>query len=169
MTALLLLATLTVADTQELIGRVVAVKDGDSIIVLDSRNKQHEVRMLAIDAPEHDQAFGSRAKIALGTKIFGKQVRVQWAERDKHERLVGKVLLGNRWINKEQVAEGFAWHYKQYSSDTELAIAEVNARKRRLGLWVDPQAEPPWDFRHRAAEAAAAEKAKKSKPKKKAA
>jgi endonuclease YncB( thermonuclease family) len=159
MVGVLLIAAFAVQDASVLIGKVVAVKDGDSIIVLDARNVQHEVRLVAGDAPEHDQAFGSRAKQALGGKVFGKRVRVEWTERDKHDRILGKVMFGNRWINREMIAEGYAWHYKQYSSDPELAKAEERARKRKLGLWTDPQPEAPWDFRHRSAEAAkAAEK-----------
>src|SRR5262249_27668736 len=55
--------------------------------------------------------------------------------------------LGERWINKELVEEGFAWHYVQYSKDKELAKAEKAAKERMKGLWADPSPIPPWDFR----------------------
>jgi hypothetical protein len=41
------------------------------------------------------------------------------------------------WINLEMVRAGFAWHYKQYSKDRQLAAAEVAAREARRGLWAD--------------------------------
>jgi micrococcal nuclease len=46
------------------------------------------------------------------------------------------------------VKAGFAWHYKRYSSDPILAQAEIEARNAKAGLWADPQAIAPWDFRH---------------------
>ena len=43
---------------------------------------------------------------------------------------------------------GFAWHYKRYSSDPLLSQAQVDARNAKAGLWADPHAIAPWDFRH---------------------
>ena len=55
---LLLLPLLLVAvDADTFTGKVVAVKDGDSIVVLRDK-KQVEIRLLDIDCPELDQAFG---------------------------------------------------------------------------------------------------------------
>jgi hypothetical protein len=47
------------------------------------------------------------------------------------------------------VADGYAWHYKAYSKDAELATAEQDARTNRNGLW-GGSGKPiaPWDFRH---------------------
>ena len=52
-----------------------------------------------------------------------------------------------------QVTTGLAWHYKKYERDQSeedrhrYADAETEARARRLGLWQDPAAAPPWDWR----------------------
>ena len=46
------------------------------------------------------------------------------------------------------VKAGLAWHYKQYSSDPVLAQAEIDARNAKAGLWADPHAIAPWEFRH---------------------
>ena len=45
------------------------------------------------------------------------------------------------------VENGLAWHYKYYSSDQVLAQAELDARKNKLGLWIDLAPVAPWDFR----------------------
>jgi len=45
------------------------------------------------------------------------------------------------------VREGFAWHYKKYSSDTALANAEIQAKKEGRGLWKDQSPIPPWEWR----------------------
>jgi micrococcal nuclease len=50
-------------------------------------------------------------------------------------------------INAEIVADGFAWHYKKYSSDERLAALERQARELKRGLWGDPSPIAPWDYR----------------------
>jgi len=52
-------------------GKVVGVKDGDSIIVLhDGRGE--EIRLNGVDCPEKGQAFGNRAKQATSGLAFRK-------------------------------------------------------------------------------------------------
>ncbi|MCY2973867.1 MAG: thermonuclease family protein [Planctomycetota bacterium] len=143
---LLLLVTATL-QAEELRGKVVGISDGDTITVLDAQNVQHKIRLQGVDAPETSQAFGARCKQHLGEKIFGKQVVVTWTEKDRYDRILGEVTLGNRNIALEMVRDGAAWHYKQFSKSTELAEAEVEARKAKKGLWVDKEPVPPWEFR----------------------
>ena len=57
---LILVNSIALADT--LTGRVVRVTDGDTIVVLDSANTQHKIRLTGIDAPEKKQAFGTKSK-----------------------------------------------------------------------------------------------------------
>lgn len=137
-----------------IVGRVVGVSDGDTITVLDSSKTQHKVRLEGIDAPESHQAFGARAKQALSERVFGKDVRVAVKGRDRYGRELGHVYVGEQWINRELIASGFAWHYKQYSSSAELAAAEISARAAAAGLWSGSDPVPPWDFRHSADAAA---------------
>jgi len=102
-------------------GKTVGVSDGDTVTVLDATNTQHKIRLEAIDAPESHQPFGTKSKQALSDKVFGKTVRVEWTEKDKYRRTLGHIFIDDRWINKEMVEEGWAWHYKQYSDDEDLA------------------------------------------------
>ena len=135
------------APPQQLIhGKVVSVHDGDTITVVVDKT-QIKVRLEGIDAPESTQPFGTRSKRALSEKVFGKQVTIEWTEKDRFGRTLGRVMLDGRWINKDMVTEGFAWHYKQYSSEKELSEAEEEAKKAKAGLWSDPNARPPWEFR----------------------
>lgn len=55
-------------------GRVVAVEDGDTIVVLDDANGTYRIRLQGIDAPEGGQAFGDRSGQNLNEIISGKQV-----------------------------------------------------------------------------------------------
>jgi endonuclease YncB( thermonuclease family) len=152
--AALLLALHATATTVE--GRVVAVADGDTITVLDIANTQHKIRLSGIDAPEKKQPYGQRSKQSLSDLVFDKQVTIETDKVDKYRREVGKVLVGGKDANLEQVARGFAWHYKAYEreqppNDRKLyAAAEIEARAARRGLWADADPMPPWEFRHRA-------------------
>ena len=52
-------------------------------------------------------------------------------------------------VNEHLVANGWAWHYKQYSTDTKLAQLETSAKAGGTGLWAHPNPLPPWEFRSR--------------------
>ena len=141
----LLLAFTSVILADELRGKVVSIADGDTITVLDADKKQHKVRLTGIDAPEKKQAFGAKSKARLGELVAGKDVVVEWKDKDTYGRTLGKVRQGSLDVNLQMVKDGLAWHYKKYSKSAELSGAEAKAGKK--GLWADPSPMPPWDFR----------------------
>jgi len=128
-------------------GNVVGISDGDTITVLQPDKTQMKVRLAEIDCPEKKQPFGNKAKEALSEKIFGKYVKVEWTKKDRYGRVIGKVYLNGRYINKEMIEEGWAWHYTDYSHSPEMAEAQECAKNHKLGLWADKHPVPPWDFR----------------------
>ena len=67
----------------------------------------------------------------------------------RYGRLVADIKIGSRWINKELIEEGYAWHYKRYSKDLELAESELNAKKEAKGLWIAHNPVPPWEYRRK--------------------
>ena len=137
----------------QLQGKVIKVTDGDTINVLTNDNQTHKIRLSGIDAPENNQAFGSRSKQALAEAVYGKTVVVDYNKRDKYQRLVGKVLLNGKDMNLRQVQLGMAWHYKKYEHEQDVedrsvyANAEYQAQREKLGLWIDANSIPPWEFR----------------------
>ena len=136
-------------------GRVVGVQDGDTITVLDSSNHNHTIRLQGIDAPEKGQAFGTRSGQNLSELVFDRVVTIEWSKHDRYGRIVGKVMLDGRDICLEQIRVGMAWHYKYYQDEQTLedqkryAETEDSARSAKIGLWIDPDPTPPWDFRYR--------------------
>jgi endonuclease YncB( thermonuclease family) len=68
--------------------------------------------------------------------------------------VVGKILLGNQDVNLEMLKSGMAWHYKKYQKEQPVedrlaySDAETVAKNQKRGLWIDPNPEAPWDFRH---------------------
>lgn len=130
-------------------GKVTAVKDGDTIVVL--RNKTtYTIRLDGIDCPEKKQAFGQKAKQFVSSKVFGAQVRVEYKKKDRYQRYLGYVYYGKgKNLNEELLKAGLAWHYKQFNKDPRLARLETAAQKSRVGLWQDKHPIPPWQFRRK--------------------
>ena len=132
-------------------GKVVAVTDGDTIQVM-RNGSAAKVRFWGVDAPERNQAFGTKAKQFVSEKCFNKEVRVDIKDVDQYGRLVGEIFLssGER-LNSLVVKEGMAWWYKRYApNDSEFGRLQFNAMDKKKGLWSD-SAVPiaPWDFRRK--------------------
>jgi micrococcal nuclease len=128
-------------------GKVTAVYDGDTIIIVDSNKTRHEIRLQHIDAPESKQPFGQKAKKFLAKMLFGKKVLIRVKEKDTYGRSIGVVLINGKNANLEMLLNGFAWHYKFFSSDSKYASAQLKANKRKAGLWADKKPTPPWEYR----------------------
>ncbi len=41
-----------------------------------------------------------------------------------------------------------AWVYRKYATDNGLYVLENSAKTSKAGLWLDPHAIPPWEYRH---------------------
>ena len=78
---------------------------------------------------------------------------MQSNKTDKYGRTVGKVMVGGRDANLEQVRSEMAWHYKEYQKEQSLndrlsyADAEITAHNMKSGLWTDPKPIPSWEWR----------------------
>lgn len=132
----------------EIRGLVVGVSDGDTITVLDDMDKgRFRIRLYGIDAPEKKQDFGQKAKQYLSSRLFRKAVVIRYKEIDRYGRIVGKVYLGHIEINLEILQNGYAWHYKNYDNSEEYSQAELNAKRKGIGLWSMKNPIPPWTFR----------------------
>ena len=127
-------------------GVVVSILDGDTVEVLVDR-KPVRVRLAEIDAPEKAQAFGTRSRQALAAAVFQQLVTVKTTGLDRYGRTIGTILVDGHSVNRMMVAQGMAWVYRQYLMDRSLLDVEAAARSGRLGLWVDPNPVPPWEWR----------------------
>ncbi len=132
---------------EEFAGRVIRILDGDTIEVLHNRSPER-IRLAEIDAPEKSQPFGTRARQFAAELAFNQTVTVRPHDRDRYGRTVAEIILPDgRSLNRELVRNGFAWHYRRYSSDQTLEALEQEARDNRRGLWHDLHPVPPWEFR----------------------
>ena len=132
--------------SDEITGTVAEVVDGDTIRVSVGLTL-HTVRLIEIDTPERDQPWGDQASRALADKLDRARVTVHTTETDRYGRLVSKVLLGSRDINRELVREGHAWVDRQYMRDASLLADERTARRLKVGLWASDNPIEPWRWR----------------------
>lgn len=129
--------------------KVVGVHDGDSITVLREGNVQVKIRLEGIDAPELKQPFGDASKKLLSDLVFGKRVEIEEKGKDRYKRTLANVYVADALVNRRMVEAGLAWHFVKYSKDTSLRDAEHKARSQKVGLWTDPGAIPPWNWRRK--------------------
>jgi len=129
--------------------KVIHIADGDTITVLNDANKQIKIRLNGIDCPKKRQAFGNKAKQFASELVFGKTVTVGDHGKDRYGRTIGAVVLPDGTnVKHELVKAGMCWWYRKYApNDKLLAQAEEEARLAKRGLWVDPSAVPPWEWR----------------------
>ena len=141
----LLLTTILVAET--ITGKVISVTDGDTIKILDEKNKVYKIRLNDIDAPEKKQAFGNKSKENLSKYIAGENVRVEYQKLDRYKRILGTVYFKDKDINKQQIIDGYAWVYKKYSKNNEYINQERISKNHKRGLWKDENPLEPWEYR----------------------
>ena len=132
---------------KEQTGKVIKIVDGDTFDLLTEEKSTLRIRMNGIDCPERKQDFYQSAKNALAGYIFNKEVKLVITGRDRNKRIIATVYCNGENINLAMIQNGYAWHYKKYSTDSVYAKAEQQARIARKGLWRMDHPIAPWDFR----------------------
>lgn len=136
-------------ESQDINAKVLRVIDGDTIEFLNQQeDKAYKLRLFGIDAPESKQSYGKESKEYLENLIAKQDIRIQIKSKDKYQRLVGIIFLGEKDINKELVRAGFAHSYDDFS--LRYLSSENYAKKNKLGLWQQENVILPKDFRKRA-------------------
>jgi endonuclease YncB( thermonuclease family) len=135
------------AYAETLAGTVVSVIDGDTLVVQDAAKKRHVVRLADIDAPERKQPFFLESARSLASLCHRKSAQVEWSDRDSRKRPIGYVTCAGKDANAEQLRRGMAWASPKATRPTSAMYElETYARLRRIGLWQDERAVPPWEF-----------------------
>jgi endonuclease YncB( thermonuclease family) len=139
------------ASAATLFGRVVEVNDGDVITVF-NLNRPVRIKLLAVDAPEHDQAFGDIARKHLSELVFDKSVLVEYSGIASDGSLVGRVTLNSVDVGAQMIRDGAAWFDARNedrlgASDREVyQQSELAARNEKRGLWQAESPVAPWEF-----------------------
>ncbi|MEH1853777.1 MAG: thermonuclease family protein [Nostoc sp.] len=123
------------------------------------------MRFCGIDAVEKQQKLGLQAKSYLQSLIDKGDgtVTITPIEQDRYGRTVAEVFVQPRpgtpgyqseeeiFLNGDMVRAGFARHYTRYSGNCPNKVvieqSEKMAIASKAGVWNDPNAVPPWEFR----------------------
>ena len=134
--------------------RVVRVIDADTYIML-SGGSTYRLRLLGVDAPEPDQAFGPQAADSVAKLLpVGRVVLVAKVGHDLYGRTLGAVLLPTStvaaagWpvsLDSLLVVRGWAWAYDPDQRVAGRAAQQAQAAQWGRGLWKcgDSQAVSP--------------------------
>lgn len=132
-----------------LTAKVVGIKDGDTVVVLDSLNNQITLRLAEVDTPEKNQPFGTKAKQFTSDQIYLKTIKYVVTDTDRYGRSIAMIYYDedNKYLSAEIIKAGMGWHYKRYSTSKVLALLEDNAKKNKIGLWIDNNPTEPSEWR----------------------
>lgn len=141
-TAPLVKGITTISRGKEGLAKVIRVIDGDTIEI----EGGERVRYIGIDTPETMdprkpiQCFGVQASRKNKELVEGRKVRLERdiADRDKYNRLLRYVWVGDIFVNLELVKQGFAYSYS-YPPDIkyqdQFIRAQEESKKANVGLW----------------------------------
>ena len=118
-------------------------------------------RIDSIDAPERakpkygkaGQAYGEESKQTLENLIQNKEVNLRVTQaKDRYGRALCQIEIEGKGIDQSMVESGAAMVYKYFAEDplrkSFLDEVQATAKKEKKGLWANPDAINPIDFKH---------------------
>ena len=144
---------IAVADVNaaSLFGKVIEVNSGDVITVF-NLNRPVRVRLLGVDAPEIEQAFGDIARKHLADLVYDKSVLVEYSGIDGDHSVNGRVSVEGIDVGAQMIRDGAAWvdpsnQHRLSVTDREVyQESEAAARSEHRGLWQQENPVAPWEF-----------------------
>lgn len=143
---------------------VSSVSDGDTFRVKNpDGGKNLAIRVWGIDAPENKgrqwekQPYSKESgDLARSLMPVGKPVKLVTRHKDRYKRTVAVVYLEDgSTLQEELLRAGLAWVYPEYCKNCDdWKKLEGQAKKKKKGLWRDPDAVPPWEWRKAGRQAA---------------
>lgn len=127
------------------------VVDGDTLWI-EGQGERERIRLIGVDAPEHDAHWGDRATAYARSRAQGKPVIINLQEtqtRDRYGRLLAYVYLSeSESLNLAMIRDGHAYADRRFSHPLrgQFEAAENEARKAKRGLWKEVTVEqmPEW-------------------------
>ena len=116
--------------------------DGDSFVAV-LNEEEIEIRMLAIDCPEKEDAYGEAAR-DFSRELLENASEIELVEekgagsKDRYGRYLFWVFVDGRLLQSELVGNGLAkvdYIYGDYQYLDELKAKEKEARENKLGIW----------------------------------
>jgi len=131
-------------------GIVTYVADGDTVYVrLSDHTPSVPLRLLGIDAPEICQEGGQAARQALQALLQDQPITFLRQHTDSYGRELATVYWQGQDVARTLVERGMAWSYRFGRDPGPYAREQQMARAAGLGLFAQPNPEPPHRFRQR--------------------
>ncbi|MFA5986169.1 MAG: thermonuclease family protein [Parcubacteria group bacterium] len=146
---IIMLAILYMADRMDL----PQVEEGSADIPMETHHVTHivdgdtfdietgeRVRMIGMDTPERGKPYYAEATAHLKSLIEDKDVilKKDVSEKDRYGRLLRHVYVGEQWVNKTMIEDGYA-RLVTYPPDVahvqDFKEAETRARETESGIW----------------------------------
>lgn len=138
------LASCTVAEStataeRGIAAHVVNVPDGDSLIV-EVDGIEERIRLIGVNAPEHDECFGEESAGGLRTLLDNADVSIvtDIEAKDQYGRILAYVYRDDLFINEEVASRGLVLA-RAYEPNTTLQLKIDNAaqvaRDNQTGMW----------------------------------
>lgn len=125
------------------------VIDGDTFVLI-TQTLKWDIRIYGIDAPEHNQPFWRESTRYLRALIDKKRVECLIVNKDRYSRIICRVrLLDGTDIANEMLLTGMAWYYCPRAAEVDYYTISKAARAKKIGVYVDPNAEHPHIFREK--------------------
>jgi endonuclease YncB( thermonuclease family) len=145
--------------------KVLSVQEGDLLTIQRPGQEPERVRLYGADAPEPEQAHFQDAFDFSRAKVEGLDVSVELVTTTTDGMPV--VVLrtpGHENLSHELLKAGLAW-WDEANTPADGTLKSLNAKAigAGTGLWTDPAALAPWDYRksHQGAEVVYASQVKK--------
>ncbi|MEZ5574151.1 MAG: excalibur calcium-binding domain-containing protein [Candidatus Competibacteraceae bacterium] len=122
-------------------GRVVGISDGDTLTV-QKLTMAMGARLAGIDAPEHDQPYGTAATRSLAALALNRTVRESGGGRGRL-RPCGRGGGHGRSGSRCRAGTARGWRgLPSVCPITAVVCAEAEAKQARRGLWADLESDP---------------------------
>lgn len=141
----------------EFTAKVIHVDDGDTVVALDAQNQKTKVRLANIDAPEKShgrcrpgQPWSAQSTRYMSDLLKGRTVTFRCSTLDRYGRSICDIEINGSTASRLLAEAGLAWAnraHPSYLRDPGVAQAERTAVMIQRGLWSDPRAIPPWEWR----------------------
>jgi micrococcal nuclease len=146
-------------------GVITYVGDGDGANI-DVGGSTIKCRLDTFDAPETggspkkwpDQPYSREAENKLKSLIASGEVTVIVSKpadtssppsgKNNYGRSLCKIEVQGKNVDQEMLRSGAAWLRLEYATDEKLINLFNTAKTNKVGLFADPNAKAPWDYRN---------------------
>jgi len=106
------------------------------------------IRLAHIDAPESGQPYASIAQRTLRSLALNREINFRIIKWDNYGRAIADTQTATAGdLSALLLKLGLAWWYRKYCRHPYYGQLEHHAREKKLGLWAEPNPEPPWSYR----------------------